>query len=177
MRDVENVAQRSYQRGLGVGFSETPFVEARLQFEARKGWLRAYILYLDEKPCAFWIGSLRNQVFLSDFLGFDPAYAEYSPGQYLLTKALEETCGGTRDGLVTRIDFGLGDASYKERLSNHCYEEAPVYIFAPRIKAVGVNALRSAAGATNRSAKYLLQAMPWLGNVKRKWRAKLARKN
>ncbi|MDE5452811.1 GNAT family N-acetyltransferase [Bradyrhizobium sp. CSA112] len=174
MRDVESVAKRSYQRGLGVGFSETAHIESRLEFEARQGWLRAFVLYLDGKPRAFWIGSIRNQTFLSDFLGFDPDYAQYSPGMYLLMNALEEMSSDPSDGSVTSIDFGIGDAFYKERLSNRYYQEAPVYIFAPNMKAVGVNALRSAVGALNRLAKYSLRTMPWLANVKRKWRAKLA---
>lgn len=173
MRDVESVAKRSYQRGLGVGFSETAYIESRLEFEARKGWLRAFVLYLDDKPRAFWIGSLRNQMFLSDFLGFDPDYAQYSPGMYLLINVLEKMSSDPSDGSVARIDFGIGDAFYKERLSNRHHQEAPVYIFAPNIKAVAVNSLRSAVGALNRLAKYSLQTMPWLGNVKRKWRAKL----
>lgn len=66
--DVEEVARKSYQRGLNVGYSESPDIRARLEFDAAKGWLVAYVLYFDDRPCAFWIGSLRERVFLSNYL-------------------------------------------------------------------------------------------------------------
>ncbi|MCK1424834.1 GNAT family N-acetyltransferase [Bradyrhizobium sp. 182] len=172
MRDAESVARKSYQRGIGVGFSETPIIRSRLEFEATRGWLRAYILYLDGDPCAFWIGSLRNKVFLSDFLGFDPARAKYGPGLYLMMKVIEELFDNQPDGsrLAERIDFGIGDASYKERLSNSSRREQAIYIFAPRMTAVWLNFLRSSVGMMNRWARHLIAIVPWLGDLKRKWR-------
>jgi hypothetical protein len=175
MRDAEVVARTSYQRGLGIGFSETPIIQARLEFEARTAWLRAYVLYLNKRPVAFWIGSLRNQTFLSDYLAFDPAYAQYGPGLYLMMKVMEKLYGDTRTGpnAVKRIDFGIGDAIYKERLSNKYWQESSVYIFAPNIKGVGVNALRLAVGLLNRSAKILMGMTPLLGGIKRRWRRRV----
>lgn len=175
MRDAETVAGKSYQRRLGVGFSETSFIRRRLEFEAQKGWLRACVLYLDDQPRAFWIGSLRNGVFISDYLAFDPAYARYRPGVYLTVKAIEELCdelsGGTR--AVERIDFGGGDASYKERLSNCRCVQTRVHIFAPRVKPVWVNFVRSAVGVISHSVKALVGMTPLLGKLKRIWRKRL----
>jgi hypothetical protein len=172
MRDAEVVARKSYQRGIGVGFTQSSIVRSRLEFEAQNGWLRAYVFYLDDHPCAFWIGSLRNQVFLSDYLAFDPAYAKYRPGWYLMVKVMEELCGETHDGspVVKKFDFGIGDARYKETLSNHHRQESTVYIFAPSMKALWVNALRSVTGMINRSAKDFMQTSPLFGKIKRMWR-------
>jgi Acetyltransferase (GNAT) domain len=178
MRDAENVAQRSYQRGIGVGFTQSPVVQSRLEFEARNGWLRAYVLYLDDHPCAFWIGSLRNQVFLSDYLAFDPAYAKYRPGLYLIGKVMEELCPDGRDGstMVKKFDFGIGDARYKEKLSNRQRQEATVYIFAPSIKGVGINALRSGVGLMNHRIKALLRENLLFAKLKRTWRARATKR-
>ena len=93
MCDAEVVARKSYQRGLGVGFENSLLMRRRLEFESRKGWLRGYILYIEDRPCAFWIGSLRDGTFYSDFLGYDPDRAEYSPGMYLVINVLEELFG------------------------------------------------------------------------------------
>jgi hypothetical protein len=175
IRDAESVAKKSYQRGLGVGFFETSVIRARLEFEARKGWLRAYVLHLDSRPCAFWIGSLRNKVFLSDYLAFDSEYAKYAPGMYLMIKVIEELCCdlGAGSSLAERIDFGIGDAPYKERLSNREYQEASVYIFAPKSRAIWVNALRSAVGLASRFVKWLMRTTALFAIVKRIWRVRV----
>lgn len=174
VQDAETIAAKSYQRGLNVGFSESPTIRSRLEFEARKGWLRGYVLYLDDHPCAFWIGSLRNQVFLSEYLSFDAAYAKFAPGMYLIMRVIEDLNDEKSDDPVRLIDFGIGDTAYKERLANRHWQESAVYIFAPRLKAVWVNALRSSVGLINRSARQVLRLTPWLANIKRTWRTRVA---
>jgi len=171
MQDAETIAKTSYQRGLGVGFAQTPIIQARLDYEARIGWLRAYVLYLNKQPAAFWIGSFRNRTFLSDYLAFDPTYAQYGPGLYLMVKVMEELHDDTPSAAKC-IDFGIGDAIYKERLSNRNWLESPVYIFAPNAKGMGVNILRSAVGALSGLAKRT--SLP--GAIKRRWRRHLTGK-
>jgi CelD/BcsL family acetyltransferase involved in cellulose biosynthesis len=164
MRDAEAVASTSYQRGLGVGFADTPIIRGRLEFEAHNGWLQGHILYLDSKPVALWITSVRNKVAVSDYLAFNPDYAKYAPGTYLIISAIE----GLRD--VDRIDFGGGDASYKELFANKLQREATVYIFAPTFKSIAVNALHTCARAAHQSAK---RALPHLAAIKRRWRTRM----
>ena len=164
MRDAEAVASTSYQRGLGVGFADTPIIRGRLEFEAHNGWLQGHILYLDSKPVALWITSVRNKVAVSDYLAFNPDYAKYAPGTYLIISAIE----GLRD--VDRVDFGGGDASYKELFANELQREATVYIFAPTFKSIAVNALHTGAHAAHQSAK---RALPHLAAIKRRWRTRM----
>ncbi|MDR3437643.1 MAG: GNAT family N-acetyltransferase [Telmatospirillum sp.] len=174
MTSAETIAEKSYQRGIGVGFLRTPFVEARLAFEARMGWLRGFVLYLDNQPCAFWIGSLRNGAFVSNYLAFDPTYSDYSPGMYLLLIAMEEIWA---DGSAVRLfDFGGGDAPYKERLANVCIEETQIYIFAPRLKPLAINALRSTIGAVSHSIKRSETLAPQLQKLKRWLRSRAAKR-
>ncbi|MGY3507756.1 GNAT family N-acetyltransferase [Bradyrhizobium lupini] len=168
MRDAETIAAKSYQRGLGVGFSETPLIRSRLCFEASKGWLQGYILYLDGQPVALWIGSLRNGVFLSEYVSYDPAYAKYGPGLHLILSILEELQASSGRP-VRLVDFGIGDATYKELLANLSRQESTVYIFAPRFKAVCINLLRTSIGKLNRLAQSLL-GRSWLAGIKRRWR-------
>lgn len=168
MRDAETIAAKSYQRGLGVGFSESPVIRSRLGFEASRGWLRGYILYLDGQPVALWIGSLRNGIFLSEYVSYDPAYAKYGPGLHLILSILEELQASSSRP-VRLVDFGIGDATYKELLANRSRQESTVYIFAPRLKAVCINLLRTFIGKMNRLAKSLLRSS-CLAGIKRRWR-------
>lgn len=169
-RDVEEVAKNTYQRGLGVGFADTPEMRQRLCLLADKGWLRTYILYVCEKPCAFWMGTLYKDTFHSDFMGYDPAYARHSPGMFLIMKVIENLCDhqGLED--IEEIDFGLGDAQYKEMLGNRDWLDASVYMFAPSIKGIGLNLLRTPLMALDRTARRTLERTRLVGRMKRLWR-------
>src|SRR5262249_31153799 len=136
---------------------------ARLAFRARAGGLRGFVLNLDGRPGAFWIGTLRNGVFVSDYLAFDPAFKEYAPGMYLTLKVIDAP------GPARQIDFSLGDGRYKERLSNRAVEEAQVHIFAPNLRGLSTNVLRSILGYFNHVLKPQLGNTAWLASAKRTW--------
>lgn len=166
IRDAEMVAAKSYQRDIGVGFSDSAVIRSRLEFEATRGWLRAYVLYLNEDPCAFWIGSLRNRIFLSDYLAFDPKYSSYAPGMYLVMNVMEILLSNA-PGFADRVDFGVGAAAYKERLSNSEWQETTISVFAPRLIPVLVNALRSTTRLLTHLIKTTLQRTRLLNKAKR----------
>ena len=176
VRDVEIVMQRSYQRRLGVGFVNSERVYERLKFEAKKGWLRGYILYIRDAPCAFWIGSLYNGKFQSEFMGYDPTYGKYSPGMYLVVSALDELSKSVdgRDG-VSYLDFGAGEGEWKAVLSDQCVVERSVYIFAPTVGGVCVNIFRSVPAIIDLWMKLVLRKWNLLTPLKRLLRKKLAR--
>jgi CelD/BcsL family acetyltransferase involved in cellulose biosynthesis len=169
IQDVEQVAKKSYQRGLGVGFVDTPTMRNGLRRMAERGWLRAYVLYLEERPCAFWIGDINQGVFGSDYIGYDTEFGKYSPGMFLTTKVIEGFCDGNREG-VTAVDFGPGNAQYKEVLSNQRWQETSVYVFAPSFKGISLNLIRSLIGRTDQTIKKALERMNLLQRVKKAWR-------
>lgn len=168
-RDVEEVAASTYQRGLSVGFSSSQTIRKLLSLQAKQGWLRGYVLYAGNRPCAFWIGCIYDGTFLSDYLGHDASYAKYSPGSYLLMHAMEELC---REG-VTAIDFNIGEALYKQRFGNRQWNENTIYLYAPTWMGMRVKTLRTVAVFIDSTAKSLL-GTKLSGRVKRMWRNRLA---
>ena len=88
--DAEEIAKKTYQRDLGAGFVDNAEMRQRLFLSADKGRLRAYLLYVDDKPCAFWIGTLYGKVFYLDFTGYDAAFKRYEPGTILLMWVIED---------------------------------------------------------------------------------------
>lgn len=172
VEDAECVAKKSYQRGLGVGFADTPAVRARMLMKANQGWLRGYVLYVADQPCAFWIGDKNDTTFGSEYLGFDPAYAQYSPGIYLLNQVIEGFCGSV-DPFVTRVDFATGEAHYKRILSTENWNERAVYIFSPSFKGIRLNTCRSLTGFADRSMRLALEKTHLLGHLKRAWRTRV----
>jgi hypothetical protein len=173
MQDAEAVAKTSYQRGLGVGFFPDEKMRRRLSLAAEQDTLRAHVLYVGGTPCAFWITSLSNGVLYSEFTGYDPAYAKYGVGLYLIVKVIEEVHNDER-APATGVDFGPGDAEWKAHLSDYQWELANLYIFAPTIKGAAINLLRTLANLADRSAKDILQRAGLLAAVKRRWRTLLS---
>jgi len=169
IRDVEQVAKTSYQRGLGVGFVDSPVTRDGLRLKAERGWLRAYVLYLAERPCAFWIGDINQGTFGSDYIGYDAGLGKYSPGMYLTTKVIEGFCGGNSEG-VTAVDFATGHAQYKEVLSNQKWREVSIYIFAPTLKGISFNFARTVIGGMDQAIKKVLERTNLLRRVKKVWR-------
>jgi CelD/BcsL family acetyltransferase involved in cellulose biosynthesis len=175
MEHAESIAEKSYQRGLGVGFANTPEMRKRLELEAQKKWLRAYILYLNDQPCSFWICSYYNGTLYSDFMGFDPEYGKYEPGMYLVINVIEEICRENQTQKAARIDFGIGDSEWKSILGNQSWREEMVCIFAPTATAVGINSLQILVAAIDRAGRATLRRTNLLPRVKRAWRSRLAR--
>lgn len=167
---LEEVAAKTYQRGLGVGFTDTPEIRERLRFFAEKGWLRIYILYLDEKPCAFLTGTVHEGTFTSDFTGYDPMLRDHSPGTVVEITSMEDLC---RLG-VQQIEFGPGQAEYKRRFSNCQMMESNLHIFAATIKGVLLNALQTGTILVDRFLKAMLERTNLLAPLKNFWRRRLA---
>lgn len=167
--DVESVAKKSYQRGIGVGFFDTPETRERLRFKAEHGWLRGYVLYLADEPAAFWLGDVNGSAFGSDYIGFDSQYSSYSPGMYLVMRVIEGFSDGNREG-ITAVDFGPGNAQYKEVLSNQQWSETCIHIFAPSLKGVALNLVRTCVGSVDKALKNTLVRTNLLQKVKRTWR-------
>jgi hypothetical protein len=161
--DVEEIAKKTYQRGLSAGFIPNDVTRRLLQLEAAKGWLRTYILYVADKPCAFWLGNVYHGVFCGGAMGYDPAYGKYAVGKFLMNHGIAEF----RTEGIKEIDFWLGDAEYKQRLSNRTWKEAVVYVFAPTFKGIVLNALRTPTVLIDRLARSFIEKIGILPTVKR----------
>ena len=170
LREVESVARKTYQRGLGFCFKDTSEMRGQWELAAAKGWLRVSILHVAGKPCAYWIAMAYNGVLWGDHVGYDPAYSSYSPGIYLLLSSLSDLCDQKWDNDITQIDFGLGDAAYKSLLSNCSFEEGLVHIYGRTLRGLGVNLLSTPVLLAARSARKFLTQSNLITKVKRLWR-------
>jgi CelD/BcsL family acetyltransferase involved in cellulose biosynthesis len=176
MRDAEIVASKSYQRGLGVGFYRTLQTYKRLDFEATRGWLRGYVLYIDDNPSAYWIGSLYRGTFYSEYMAYDPAHVKTAPGMYLAMEVLKELSAGEPDERATYVDFGAGEAEYKTRLGNHSWMETKVYVFAPGLRRLGLHVLWVAALGINFAGRRILNLTHVTQRLRQYWRSRITPK-
>ena len=87
--------------GSASATSATRGSERAWQLLAARGWLRGYVLYLDEQPIAFELGELYRGRFDSLAGAYDPDYGQHRVGAYLLLKAIEDL--GSRARLRLRL--------------------------------------------------------------------------
>ncbi|MGD1154819.1 MAG: GNAT family N-acetyltransferase [Terriglobia bacterium] len=166
IRDVEYVARKTYQRGLGVGFVDNPEMRERLALAARKGWLRTYVLYLRNQPSAFCVGTAYGGTYYTDFVGYDPQYAKYSPGTFLLMRMFEEFCS---DGLQ-QVDFGYGVEGYKQRFGSCTWNEAKLRIYAPTARGLALKLLIGQMLLIDHLVRRILSGIKVLPRLKKFWR-------
>ena len=137
----EEIARKTEKRKRGFGFFDSPDIRQELIQAANNRWLRAFIVYLEGKPAAFWIGTLYNRLLQADYVGFDPAWAEFSPGIFLFLHVLETL--QTED--IETIDFGRGDTQLQQCFSDIKRVEARVRIHAPTVRGLWLNLARTLA--------------------------------
>ena len=164
---AEKIAQATYLRGLGEGFYNNEEMRNRLDLSARKGWMRGHVLYANEKPCAFWLGTLYRNAFYLDFTGFDSGLKDFAPGQILFIKMIEYLCDAED---IRGIDFGFGDAEYKRRYGDRNWEESDLYLFNNTPAMLLANLARKFAALLRTAAEKTLKRFDLFTRFKKRWR-------
>ena len=171
MKDIESVASKTYQRGFGIGFCHSPLIRYDWMFAAMHNWLRVYVLYIQNKPCAFWTGYLYKKTLHIFIPGYDPYYQYYHTGMFLLMRIIENSC---LEDDVKSIDFGLIDASYKREYCDKKWQETCLYIFAPNLKGLTLSLMRNITSGTTEFIKMVLTRVKVIEWVKKEWRQKVS---
>ena len=92
---------------------------------AKKGWLRIYLLYFNDRPVAYIYGYVFNNVFWYYQTAFDLTFKDHSPGAVILQMVIKSVI---EEG-VQEFDFLRGDEDYKFYLSNGHRQLSTIYLF------------------------------------------------
>jgi CelD/BcsL family acetyltransferase involved in cellulose biosynthesis len=167
-RDLEAVARTSYQRRLGVGIDASPLWEGLIALTLDRGWLRVWMLYIDDRPVAFWWGTTYAGVFADYSPAYDPEFSAGRVGTYTMMRMLENLCD---DSEVSLLDFGHGEAFYKQRFGSYSTNTTDVLVFARRLRPLALNAVVSLASSSTGAAKALIARSERLKDFQRRIRA------
>ena len=108
---VESLVSATWQaRWLGRQFRWEDLAEV-----ARRGWLRSFLLTAGDRVAAYAICYQGMETMVYEIIGYDPAFARFSPGISLLYRIIEAIY--QRD-TPKYLDFGEGEAEYKKQLAN-----------------------------------------------------------
>jgi len=166
------IEKETYKKYLGSGYISSPLNRVGLEQAARDGWLRAYVLYVGDQPCAFQFDIQYEGAQFTEYGSFDPKWSHGSPGIVLLIKVIEELC---KEGDICKMDFGFGDALYKRKFGTSHWLEESVYIYAPRLRPLLIKMIMS----MNLVFSLLRRAVIHLsldGWIKRNWRKMMCKK-
>jgi len=167
---ADAVARGTYQRALGVGFLNSTEDREKLEAAARQRVWRAFVVLVDGKMVAFWSCCLFERTVSIWYTSYDTTFQEYSPGLVALTRMIELLIPRG----VSIVDFGGGDAAYKERLANESRWEESVCVFAPRLKGSLANGVRAVDTAIGNLTRTKLKGLA--SRVKTPWRRLMARR-
>lgn len=168
--DLELVASKTYQRGLGAGFRDEDRQRARTRLGMERGWFKVWVLYVRGVPVAFWPGESFGGRFRSGIPGYDPAYEDYRVGTYVMMQMVEDLC---KDPTVSLLDFGFGDAEYKRRFGDRSWLEEDVLLYARRFRPAFINIVRTSLLGLNSAGMALGRRTGILSRIKNWWRSRL----
>ena len=138
---MEGIAGKSVKRRrFGWGFFDTPQIREQMFIAAERGWLKIYVLYLEDKPAAFWMGTAYGGCLQADHVGYDAAWGEFSPGIFLFLNILEDL----RDASIEVVDFGGRSSQLKQCFGASRRTESRVHIYAPTVRGVRLSLLYAA---------------------------------
>ena len=168
LTDVECISKTTYQRGLGVGFNRNDnMILERLMLSYKKSWIRGYILYINDEPVSYWIGSLFRETFYLEYTGYISIYEKYDVGTNLFIKMAEDIIMNTNCRV---IDFCYGDAFYKNWFGDRKYQESSIIIFSTTIVNLYINTIMTFADIISKMIQNILKKFGVLNKVKKLWR-------
>jgi hypothetical protein len=177
MRDfycaAKSISVKTYQeRLLGGGLPDSPEFIDNLIRRAENDLIRGYILYDKDHPIAFAYCSGRGTRITYHMTGYDPAYADFSPGRVLLYCLLERLYAERSFEL---FDFDIGEALYKSIFSTHSFICTNIYCFRLSARNIAFVLTNAGLGVVSRTLVRLTRALGIKDKIKKWARANLRR--
>ncbi len=169
LENADLVTKNSYQYSINVGIRNNEYWKNIITSLAKGKYLRAYILFVKDKPVAYIIGAQYSDILFLIATSFNYNYSEYSPGEFLRHELIEDFL---QIG-IDIIDYGYGDAIYKQRCGTEAIEEASVRIYGNGFKA---NLAKFIDGILTQSGSKFLELLRGIGlldKIKGIWRQRL----
>ena len=165
MQDAMCVAVTTWQYQLGLSLSDTMQTRERFRFVAERGWLRIYVLYIGDTPCAFLIGQVYGNTFYCEYAGYHPDFARFAVGSLLTARVFEELAVVD----VHQVDFGEGDQEHYRQLGCQMSEEGTVHVYGPTMRGLLSNAFFGITQIVRRGGRRT-QSILQLDRLSKVWR-------
>jgi hypothetical protein len=162
--NAEAIAKKTYQWALNQAIRDTPEMRKRLTSFAERSQFRGYILYINNKPCAFWLGRRYKNIFYLMLTGYDPEFKKYELGTVLFVFMIQELIDNTE---IECLDLGFSDQPYKARFGNKSWQEGDLLIFGNNWIGFKLSLLRTIIGFTWLATRELIEKVGIKNKLKR----------
>lgn len=123
------VSKKTYQEQLlDAGLPDTLEHQQDMERLAGEDQVRGYVLLLEGRPIAYGYCTAEREILLYHYTGYDPAYRQWSPGIVLLHEMLARL---HEEGRFKMLDFGSGNAQWKDWYATRHTHCAAIYTFRP----------------------------------------------
>jgi CelD/BcsL family acetyltransferase involved in cellulose biosynthesis len=109
-----------------------------LQWTAKTGRMRGYVLSIAGRPVAAWIGSRFGNTFYLDVCEQEPAFKKYRPGHFLAMRIKEDLIGNTD---IRLVDFQAAPPEYRNCHGNRSLRERDMTLYAQTGRGLALNFL------------------------------------
>ena len=110
------VSALTYQeRLLDAGLPAGPDALERMRALARRDQMRGWLLFVDARPISYLYAPAEGDTLIYAFLGYDPEFAELSPGTVLQLEAMRQLMG---EGRFRLFDFTEGEGQHKRQFAS-----------------------------------------------------------
>jgi CelD/BcsL family acetyltransferase involved in cellulose biosynthesis len=125
------ISQRTYQEKLlDAGLPEGAKFEENMTQLASVGQVRAWILFLGGKPVSYLYTPADGDTLVYAYLGYDPAFAQHSPGTVLQLEAMREVM---EEGRFRLFDFTEGDGQHKRQFATGSVDCVDLLLLRPSL--------------------------------------------
>lgn len=108
---ARDLSTKTYQeRLLGAGLPDGPEAFAEMRALARADRARGWLLFVEGRPIAYLWAPAQGLTLIYAYLGYDPDFADYSPGTVLQIEAMRQLMTEKRFRL---FDFTEGEGQHK----------------------------------------------------------------
>lgn len=119
-RHARAVSATTYQeRLLNAGLPEGEAALARMRDLAARDSIRGWVLFIDGKPISYLHAPAEGDTLIYAHLGYDPDFADLSPGTVLQLDAVRQLM---EEGRFRLFDFTEGEGQHKSRFATGSVE-------------------------------------------------------
>jgi hypothetical protein len=161
--DISRQSWQSRQYGLRIRNDET---ELRLLSAlAQNGLLRSYLWWINGQPAAFAVCSQNRGCFRYEEIAYRAEFGQFSPGRTMLHQIVEDLL---QHDSPECLDFGGGDAEYKQQFANRSSASGTVWLVPPTWRASWSLSYLKTCRAVRAAARTLVEKSGWHTKV-RQW--------